>query len=145
MQAQCGLPLLLPNSWTSQKIMEEFGATDYMVWQAKALAKEKGILATPNPKLSGRTLTQRGVEQVKDWYRSDEVSCVMPGMKDFVSVKMEKRIQIQKRFILCNLREAYESFKTKHTEVRVGFSKFADLRPKECVLAEAGGTHAVCV
>ena len=90
--------------------MEEFGATDYMVRRAKALAKEKGILATPNPKLSGKTLIQRAVEQVKEWYRSDEVSRVMPWMKDFVSMK----IQIQKRLILCNLREAYESFKTKH-------------------------------
>ena len=57
----------------------------------KALAKEKGNLATPNPKLSGRTLTQRAVEQVKEWYRSDKVSCVMPGMKHFVSVKTERR------------------------------------------------------
>ena len=70
----------------------------------------------------------------------------MSGMKDFVSVKMEeKRIHIQKRLILCNLREAYKSFKTKHTEVQVGFSKFAELRPKECVLVGASGTHAVCV
>ena len=67
---------MLPNSWTKQKIMEEFGATDYMVKRAKALAKEKGILA--NPKLSGRIQTQRAVEQVKEWYRSDEVSRVMP-------------------------------------------------------------------
>ena len=66
----------------------------------------------------------------------------MPGMKDFVSVKTEKRIKIQKRLIFCNLREAYKSFKTKHT---VGFYKLADLRPKECVLAGAR-THmqSVC-
>ena len=110
------------------------------------MAKEKGILATPNLKLSGRTLTQRAVEHVKERYRSDEVSCVIPGMKDSVSAKMEeKRIQVQKCLILCYLREAYKSFKTKHTEVRVGLSKFADLHPKECVLAGASGTHAVCL
>jgi len=28
---------------------------------------------------------------------------------------------------------------------KIGFSKFADLRPKHCVLAGASGTHAVCV
>ena len=37
---------ILPNSWTRQKFMEEFVATNYMVRRAKALAKEKGILAT---------------------------------------------------------------------------------------------------
>ena len=117
-----------------------------MVRRAKELAREKGILATPNPKTSGRTLSDQTVELVKEWYRSDEVSRVMPGMKDFVSVKIgDTRMHVQKRLILCNLREVYASFKTKHGNAQIGFSKFADLRPKECVLAGASGTHSVCV
>ena len=28
---------------------------------------------------------------------------------------------------------------------KIGFSKFAELRPQHCVLAGASGTHAVCV
>ena len=28
---------------------------------------------------------------------------------------------------------------------KIGFSKFAELYPQHCVLAEASGTHAVCV
>ena len=32
-----------------------------------------------------------------------------------------------------------------HPVVKVGFSKFAELRPKECVLAGESGTHSVCV
>ena len=68
----------------------------------------------------------------------------MPGMKDFVSVKIgDTRMHVQKRLILCNLREVYASFKTKHGNAQIGFSKFADLRPKECVLAGASGTHSV--
>ena len=47
--------------------------------------------------------------------------------------------------MLCNLREAYKQFKKQHPDVKVGFSKFAELRPKECVLAGATGTHSVCV
>ena len=106
---------ILPKSWTRKTIVEKFGATDYMVRRAKELAREKGILATPNPKTSGRTLSDQTVELVKEWYRSDEISRVMPGMKDFVSVKIgDTRMHIQKRLILCNLREVYASFKTKH-------------------------------
>ena len=41
----------------------------------------------------------------------------------------------QKRLILCNLKEAYTHFKTVHPVVKVGFSTFAELQPKECVLA----------
>ena len=32
--------------------------------------------------------------------------------------------------------EAYRQFKTHYPDIKVGFSKFAELRPKECVLAE---------
>ena len=99
---------ILPKSWTRKTIVEKFGATDYMVRRAKELAREKGILATPNPKTSGRTLSDQTVELVKEWYRSDEISRVMPGMKDFVSVKIgDTRMHVQKRLILCNLREVY--------------------------------------
>lgn len=33
----------------------------------------------------------------------------------------------------------------KKPECKIGFSTFAKLRPKECVLAGAAGTHTVCV
>lgn len=44
-----------------------------------------------------------------------------------------------------NLKEIFERFKEKNPNLKVGFSKFCDLRPKNCVLAEASGTHCVCV
>ena len=44
-----------------------------------------------------------------------------------------------------NLREVYHEFKGQFPAQKVGFSKFADLRPKHCVLAGASGTHSVCV
>ena len=70
----------------------------------------------------------------------------MPEKKDFVSVKQgEQRIHIQKRLFLSNLREVYQLFKDKFPTETVGFSKFADLQPKHCILAGASGTHSVCV
>ena len=71
----------------------------------------------------------------------------MPGKKDFLSVRNEtgEKEHHQKRHVLCNLTEAYRQFKTLHPDIKVGFSKFAELRPKECVLAGATGTHSVCV
>ena len=54
-------------------------------------------------------------------------------------------MHIQKRLILGNLREIYQLFKERFPSQSVGFSKFAKLRPKHCVLAGASGTHAVCV
>ena len=50
---------ILPKSWTRKTIVEKFGATDYMVRRAKKLVREKGVLATPNPKMSARTLSDQ--------------------------------------------------------------------------------------
>lgn len=71
----------------------------------------------------------------------------MPGVKDVVSLCTEngKRQKVQKQLLLLNLKEIYVYFKDEHHDVRVGFSKFASLRPKQCVLAGSSGTHSICV
>ena len=116
-----------------------------MVRKAKNLVKELGILATPNPKL-GNTLNPQTALHIQQFYESDDISRLMPGRKDFVSVKQGKqRVHIQKRLVLSKLKEAYRLFKDTFPTEKVGFSKFAELRPKHCVLAGASGTHAVCV
>ena len=61
----------------------------------------------------------------------------MPGKKDIFCLLRKadgEKEHWQKRLVLCNLKEAYHQFKTEHPDVKVGFSKFAELRPKECVL-----------
>ena len=89
---------------------------------------------------------KKTVELVSSFYESDETSRMMPGKKDFVSVKRtEGRVHVQKRLVLCNLRELHQMFKDHYPYEAIGFSKFADLRPKHCVLAGASGTHSVCV
>lgn len=136
---------VLPKSWSLVKIQSEFGVSRYMAIKAKDLVKEKGILSTPDPK-SGHSLAPKTVELVCDFYNSDEVSRVMPGKKDYVSVRQDgQRVHLQKRLILSNLKECYLLFKDRFQAERVGFSKFAQLRPKQCVLAGASGTHSVCV
>ena len=47
--------------------------------------------------------------------------------------------------MLGNLKEVYQQFKEKHPTDKIGFSKFANLWPKHCILAGASGTHTVCV
>jgi hypothetical protein len=95
---------VLPKSWTRKQVMEQFGATEYMARKAKSLVKEKGILSTPNPR-AGKTLPQITADRVQTFYHCDEISRVMPGKKDCVSVSIEGvRQNVQKRLVLCNLR-----------------------------------------
>ena len=70
----------------------------------------------------------------------------MPGKKDFVSIRQgSKCVQVQKQLVLSNLKEEYHAFKDAYPDLKIGFSKFAELRPPQCVLAGASGTHSVCV
>lgn len=43
------------------------------------------------------------------------------------------------------MKETYGRFKEICPNLTIGFSSFASLRPKNCVLAGASGTHLVCV
>ncbi|XP_074109255.1 uncharacterized protein LOC141534013 [Cotesia typhae] len=78
-----------------------------------------------------RTITDQVKLKVENFYNDDEYSAQMPGMKDFVSIRSDD--------------ELYQCFCEINPTERIGFSKFASLRPKHCVLAGASGTHAICV
>lgn len=136
---------ILPQSWSCKKIEEEFGVSNYMARTVKRLVSEKGILSTPNPK-PGKTLNENTAQLIKDFYNSDDVSRMMPGKKDFVTIRSQgSKVQVQKRLILANISEIYQFFKEKYPTHRVGFSKFCELRPKNCILVGKSGTHTVCV
>jgi hypothetical protein len=47
----------------------------------------QGIMSSHNPK-PGKTLNKVTVEVVNSFYNSDEVSRVMPGKKDSISIKV---------------------------------------------------------
>ena len=107
---------VLPRSWTLATIKEEFEVSDYMARQAKTLVREKGILSSANCR-AGKSLSKDIVNVVQDFYKSDSVSRIMPGMKDYVSVKKDGvRVHEQKHLVLCNLKEAYHLFKEKFPE-----------------------------
>lgn len=77
---------------------------------------------------------------------SDLNSRILPGIKDCVSMKVDgQRKKVQKRLLLLNSYDLYATFNESHPDENVIFSMFAKLRPKNCILAGARGTHAVCV
>ena len=73
-----------------------------MAQTAKNLQVERGVMASPNPK-PGRKLNGDLIKSIYDFYLSDTVSRVMPGIKDYVSVyspEEERRIHKQKQLVL---------------------------------------------
>ena len=68
----------------------------------------------------------------------------MPGKKDFISVEKEEKCEhIQKQLVLSDLRGVHREFKEKIPYCKIGVLKFAELRPKHCVLAGMSGAHSV--
>ena len=47
--------------------------------------------------------------------------------------------------LLLNLHELYVAFKAKYPNNKIGFSKFCELRPAQCLPVTAAGMHNVCV
>lgn len=133
---------LVPESWTRKAVTEFFDVTDYQARAASALVKSDGILTMPPPR-KGKTLSSKIKNTIIEFYCSEENSRIMPGNKDKVSIS--RNMYEQKRLILSTLKELYLSFKQNHPDLQVGFSSFASLRPKWCVLAGSAGTHSVCV
>ena len=69
-------------------MMSEFSCSQRMAVQAKNLEKENGMLSSPNPK-QGKILPDEVKSAVTEFYRSDEVSQIMPGKKDCMVVRNE--------------------------------------------------------
>lgn len=136
----------LPSYFKVADVIKTFGCSNTFAKKCYKLKNEKGILSVPDPK-TGNKIAAETVDLVQKFYLSDENSRELPGIKDFVLVKKGdgKKEKIQKRLVYCNLRELYRLFKSEFPKHKTSFSKFAEYRPQECVLAGASGTHTVCV
>ena len=136
---------VLPQSWSIRRIQEEFGATYRTARLSKQLAASEGIMATPNARL-GKVLPKAVEEKVVAFYLSDNVSRMMPGSKDYVSMYIHgKKERVQKRLLLFSLRDAYLQFLDENVGLKIGLTKFKEFRPRNVILAGASGSHNVCV
>ena len=76
-----------------------------MARKAKTLVK-KGNMSCPDLK-PGKTLNQASVEKIKCFQNSDEVTHIMLGKKDYVSLKRDgTKCHVRKRLVLRSLKEA---------------------------------------
>lgn len=90
-------------------------------------------------------LTDHEIQKVQNFYLREDISRMLPGKKDYVSVKLAdvKREHRQKRLLLFKIGEAHELFK-EESNVQIGKSKFAELRPPQ-VIPSSAFDHEVCI
>jgi hypothetical protein len=80
----------------------------------------------------------------KRFCNSDEVSRVIPGKKDYISIKISGAKIHERIRLLCILKEFYSHFKNSYPGVKVGFQNLHPCAP-ETVLRQVQVVHTVCV
>ena len=135
----------MPRDTSSEDLQQMFGISEHKARKAKDLQQAHGLLSTPDPK-PGKRLSQDLLNSVSDFFESDKVSRQMPGKKDCVSMMVDGvKKKLQKKQTMFTVYERYLLFKELNSLVKIGFSKFAEARPKNVVLPGASGTHNVYV
>ncbi|XP_065681334.1 uncharacterized protein LOC136094968 [Hydra vulgaris] len=122
---------LVPDSWSLRKAAEVFNISKSTITKARKLKFEKEILTLPE-KTNIVRIESDIINKVESFYYNDQFSRQLPGNKDFVSVSKNKHVS--KRLLLCNLKELFIEFKLEHPQSKIGFSKFAQLKPKWCMV-----------
>lgn len=102
----------------------------------RKLAKSFGIAEDKNKVIRGTpALINEAKERVIEFYQRDDISCMTPGRKDFINVTNDDgtKSKVQRRYLLYSIRECFELFQADNVgenAVKVGKSKFFELRPK---------------
>lgn len=136
---------LVPSNWSERKIANLFNCSRRIARNAKTLQSKKGFMSVPDAKINPNKLSEELETLIEDFYCNDENSRVCPGVRDYKIVKKSgEKIKVQKRLLLCNIKELYIKFKDKYPDLKLGFSIFAMHRPLNCLLAGQPGTLKVC-
>jgi hypothetical protein len=139
-EEQIMLLSLFAKQWTIEKISTTFGVSSRLAKSAKKVAIEKGVLNFPDKHVkNGPTaLPEETKELVHMFYFDSEVSRCLPGQQDVIDNK-------QKYLLMDNLRDVYSFFKEKNPHVKIGFSSFCILRPKNCIFAGPTCSQITCL
>lgn len=101
-----------------------------------------------NPKWShGNIIDDITKEAVTLFYANDSISTQAPGLRDFFILRDDKgKSKIQKRYLQFTLGEVYRLFLEDNPSTKIGFSKFADLRPKHiCLRSKTPDNMCLCI
>lgn len=71
------------------------------------------------------------VKAVTDFYEQPDISWTAPRRKDYIIIRTgTEKAKIQKKYLMMTVNEAHSLFCDANPDIKIGRSKFADLRPK---------------
>ena len=124
-----------------------FGCSPYRAEKAHKLRAEFGAFSAPEFQVPSNKIQPEVEMAVKKFYIDDSNSRVIPGERNAIMAKDidgEKK-RISKRLIYTSLKELFAEFVALNPEMKIGITKFAELRPKYCAWPGPNGHHVTCV
>ena len=110
--------------------------TEYAARKALDLKHNFGILPKIEKKSNGKTLLPETIALIKEFYEDDEYTRMCPGAKEFKSIYRWHQSKKNNRILLLlSITELSNEFQKKYPNIKVGLSKFFELRPKWIVTA----------
>ncbi len=74
--------------------------------------------------------SEETIKKVEEFYCRDDISRQAPGKKDYVTVwKKQDKVKLQKRHMYYTVKETHSLFKLENPDLKIGKSKFAQLKP----------------
>ena len=124
------------------------------------LAKQCGLVVV-TPKSSGATepssststprsknaITQEVKDLVKDFFFQSNIVYTAPGLKDeMVHWEAGKKVKLRKYYLELTLKEALGVFKEQHPSVKIGSTRFRELKPPNVLLmSKAPSDQCRCI
>ena len=76
------------------------------------------------------SIQKETVDKVKSFYCHGDITRNAPGRRDVVTVRDEAgKKKLQNRHLVMSIKECYATFKEFNPDVKIGVSKFAEIRP----------------
>lgn len=138
----------LPISMGPKEIFDILGPTvsRYMINLAKKNLQFNNEMQQQSLIRGKKSISNEVIKRVQNFYLNDTISRELPGKNDCIRVfENGERKTKQKRLMLLSVNEAYELFKIEHSELKIGKTKFHEIRPKNCIKLGPSTTHTVCV
>ena len=132
---------IAPVSWGQNTIVNFFNCIEHQARAAIELRLTDGILAFPISLRGNQRIDPDSIEQVINFYRSDRISRPSPNRKDVVLIN---GMSMGKRFMQMTISEAFHLFYIENSSLKIGKSKFYELRPKD-VKAESPHDTCLCI
>jgi hypothetical protein len=119
---------MLPSTWGRDRVSNWFGSAENQARCSLTMKSTSGMFSSATDNRGNKALGDEIEQLVQNFYISDDNSRETSNKKEIIYLRPSKT-PIPLRFLHLTIGETYEKFKQKHTDIKIGRSKFCALRP----------------